>query len=471
MAKRVLLLGIPGVQKTAAANHLAASLREINHNFDVVNFERDFLRLTDSVRRASFLNSSFSVQCDKWSAGWKQLKASLDPSKNYILSMHGCYISKHYGARCVFNPGIIAEDFSPSVIFTLITDIYDAWSVTHSTACKMELKGDPSLSQLLMARRTELLVGDQIANATNSHKNLDVIEPNGKDSAVSQSLFLSVYHPLQTFTNAVTAPDGFRVGYLSFPITQPRELEAQGDNRAREEISRFVWDAYQLQHKKKNLVIQCPLTIDELPFMYSLQEQHSKKFKEEIERELANRRQDKNVSSSEYSDLDEETKEKIKEKINKKIQLEFNRDDARWSLKELFHDETLLSSQKNPLELFFADQFMEVKGLIKSDVTLRDYRLVDQADFLAVFNPIIDPTRTEMARSVAEEITRALNLEIPVFLFQDKKYDPNNYVLKQLKIAPDAGGTMENEARRQLIIPCNDKEELLSKITTGGVIP
>lgn len=106
--------------------------------------------------------------------------------------------------------------------------------------------------------------------------------------------------------------------------------------------------------------------------------------------------------------------------------------------------------------------------MIDSDVTLRDFRLVEQATFLAVFNPIIDVRRSSMARSVREEIRRALSCQIPVFLFQDSKHDPNHRVLTELEIAPESRGTMEAESSKDFLIVCKSHDELLANIRKGG---
>lgn len=438
-AKRILILGIPGVQTSRAATRLSEELQAIGHDFEVVNFERDFLWGDDGREKATFLGSSIHGQHDRWETAWAQLKKRLDeaPDRSYLLSMHGCYISKHYGARCVFEPGVVARDFNPQIIFTLITDIYDAWTITHRKAAGIALKGDPRLSHLLMARRAELLVGDQIALASKSSSTSQHVGPKGNRKYV-RNLLLSAYHPVQTFLNAVNSPDSFHAAYLSFPISQPRELENDGDKSAREVISQFVAAAFALQHHSRKLVVQCPLGIDEIPFVRALSS-------------------DTGIEESKPTQEDE-------------FVLQFDRDNARWGLKELLGRDTMLVEPPDTLELFSTAQFHEASGMIRADVTFRDFRLVEQATFIAAFNPIIAAGRENMARSVREEIRRAISCQAPVYLFQDAVYDPKHRVLNELEIAPESRGTMEGESSKDFIIVCNSRDELLRNISHGGKV-
>jgi len=68
--------------------------------------------------------------------------------------------------------------------------------------------------------------------------------------------------------------------------------------------------------------------------------------------------------------------------------------------------------------------------MIQSDVGWRDFRLVDHAQYLAVFNPVFrraDDKVPDVAHGVHHEIMYA---KCPVYIYQDKKHDPQDNVAK-----------------------------------------
>jgi hypothetical protein len=147
-------------------------------------------------------------------------------------------------------------------------------------------------------------------------------------------------------------------------------------------------------------------------------------------------------------------------------ELAFDRRKRRWNLDDLCAPGTRLSQQSAPSAAFSAGQLLDAHGNIDTDVTFRDYRLVEQADILVVFNPILTPGRETVARSVRSEIDHAVAQHKHVFVFQDRTLDPKYNVWKNLGLpTPDeGGGQMDESPDRGLVTIVNSVEELLSCI-------
>ncbi|AYQ27626.1 hypothetical protein DT070_06020 [Polaromonas sp. SP1] len=71
---RILILGIPGVKKSVAANALATKLETLRHNYRVVNFESEYL-WQRVQQRARFLDAPIYVQHEMWLDAWNRFSA------------------------------------------------------------------------------------------------------------------------------------------------------------------------------------------------------------------------------------------------------------------------------------------------------------------------------------------------------------------------------------------------------------
>lgn len=340
-------------------------------------------------------------QSQFWREAWKDLSAKLKnddidglAQHNIFLCIHGCYTRSHYGVRAVLDAHNVANDFRPDLVFTLIDDVYNAWWTTRKRAQEHlggnePYVGRPKLEHLIYARRVELLIGDQIIHSCAGH------------NCPVKNIMLPISHPIETFVHCINHPTSFKVAYLSFPISMPREAQAEGVNKLVEEICQFVREVYDRQRRNPKLVIQCPLGIDEIPLTIA--------FKEVI------------------SDKPEA------------IAFTFDRDNRRWPLDSLWSAEDRLGITPEMGGDISIEEMRDAAGSIRADVSFRDYRLVDQADFLLVFNPIyrLDEVialrdRNTVAKSVDKEIQYAKSLRKSVYIFQDAKYDPLKVVESQL---------------------------------------
>jgi hypothetical protein len=165
--KRVLLLGPTGVDKHAAIARLNARLKDtLGHQFKYIDFENDYLKPKLNVRHWTvFLAQDIAQQANTWRQAWDELRENLD-GENTILGLHATYISKPLGLRCPVQIPSICEDFNPTLIISLIDDVFQMWTRTEDRAAGEELKGRPDFEQLLVARRAETLLGDVILSHT-----------------------------------------------------------------------------------------------------------------------------------------------------------------------------------------------------------------------------------------------------------------------------------------------------------------
>jgi hypothetical protein len=286
--------------------------------------------------------------------------------------------------------------FRPTLIVNLIADVYDMWWTTEHRARGASFRGRPTLEQLLTGRRFELLIGDQIANACEQRP---------------RHILLAASHPVSTLLRCIYN-DHAQIVYLSFPISAPRDLKRAGDGTGIAEVSDFIRRAYELQNTTDIVACVCPLGIDELPLVSCL---------EDVRNHNAG--------------LDPKDKAYRKE-------VRFNRGSSRWDLSACWDEDERLCRQPTEGGPFPIEQVEAAGGMIHSDVSWRDFRLVEQANCVAVFNPVFRG-RSRVARGVRREIDFSKTLGMSVFVYQDETHDPDHKVLLQAypELNKD-GGTM-----------------------------
>lgn len=424
MAYRVLFLGTTGVKKQQVLERLTVWFREnLGQEWRQIDFEHDYLfkLAKGGLQPNSFLDASLAVQADRWRTSWTRLTAELD-GQNTFLSLHGVYIRGHYGSQCALNIDSVVRDFQPNLIVTLIADVYDMWWRTEARAQGEAWRGRPSLEQLISARRQELLVGDQIAHA---------------QQPPVRNLMLAVGHPCETLAHCIIHPDP-RIVYLSFPISEPRKMAARGDQSGMTEVSEFIRAAYRHQKTSPHLALECPLAIDEIPFINALPVPAPAA---EGDQEQGRQRQ-----------------------AQPEGEIAFDRAAARWDLGRFWPEADRLSlPAAEPQIKFPGTQLRDASGSILTDVTFRDYRMVQQVERLAVFNPVFN-NRPEMAGSVGQEIDFAVAQGRPVYVYQDPKHDSQGVMNQFFGRLTDS--TMAPAPSRNLIVRKNSVQELLDAVTS-----
>lgn len=376
MGKRVLFLGQTGVAKKEALANLAAHCQtELYKDCDFLDFDVDYL--LKRVNQPTFLDDDIHSQRRDWNEAWdacfrERLEPLIKSGKDVFLGLHGCYIRTQYGARCVLDLQRVKQ-FNPTLIITLIADVYDMWWRTESRAKGEAWRGRPTIEHLLGGRRSEVLVADLIA--------LECGKP-------IRSLVIAVGHPCDTVAKCVFN-DRVKVVYLSFPISEPRRMAKKGDNSGLQEVSRFIAAAHERQRQPgSNLAFICPLAIDELPL----------------------REASKGITEA---------------------TLAFDRDAARWSLSDFWPAAERMAVPPAPYCDLRTEEVQEAVGSIKTDVAWRDFRLAEQADMLAVFNPVFN-SRDEVSGGVANEVSFATRFGHPIYIHQDPKHDSLGTLAKWL---------------------------------------
>lgn len=420
--KRVVFFGVTGVEKTGDERNPArwGALRRLARWVEdyrgcsprplVVDFERKYLFNPAKGGKVwhSLLGDKQEKQRQIWRRTWARFVNEIQLAEDHDLfvSMHGCIVRGHYGVRTIIDPRDVAEWVKGSdstvragadLIVTLLDDVYDMWWRTEERAGGTELYGRPTIEQLIFARRAELMVADQVAHS------VDPPIPH---------FMISVAHPCETLANRIYSRYP-TVVYLCFPISAPRDLELRNnDTSGKAEVMDFVRTAYERQHDDENLVMVCPLGIDELPLV-DVTKEAIRKLKREEE-----------------------------EDVDTAPPVQFDRDSLRWAMASLWNRDACLSSgppptgSRGPIPLAQLDA---AAGMIHTDVGWRDYRLIEQCDetgCLAAFNPKFK-NRKRLSRSVRREIRFATGI-CPVFVYQDPAHDPDD----KFEAEFPQGGTM-----------------------------
>lgn len=415
--KRVLFFGVTGVDKTGgedikdwgAIRRLARWVEDHRGRSPrpkVVDFEAEYLFNPEKggIASFSFLNDEQYKQREVWRRAWAQFDAEILSDSNLeqdlYVSMHACIVRGHYGVRSVIDPVKVAQRVRPNLIVTLLDDVYDMWWRTEARAGGVAWVGRPTIEQLVFARRAELIMADQVAFS---------------DEQPIANLVISVAHPCETLANRIYAPNPMVV-YLCFPISAPRRLDreanAASEGSGHKDIMSFLATAYERQHGNRDLVVVCPLGIDELPLVEAMKDEST-----HVEQDGGGF----GAGCTKY--------------------VRFDRDTRRWPLNEVWPADECLSigppaagdRKAIPLE-----QLEKAAGVLHSDVGWRDYRLIEQArdGCLAAFNPRFKG-QDRVSRSVREEIRFAAGI-CPVFVYQNEDYDPEGLFEQEYP----QGGTM-----------------------------
>jgi hypothetical protein len=379
----------------------------------VVDFEKDYIRGKRCVSIQTFLKHSPDQQYRIWRDAWGELQKAHDLEgldEPILLLIHGAIVRGAYGVRAAYDLEKV-RDFKPDLVITLIDNVYDLWWRTESRAGGSPWMGRPTLEQLLTARRTEQLVGDQIANH---------LEPPVRH------VLLSVHHPCESAARFILGDPP--IIYMAFPISEPRRM-LRSDPRNRTGVAlvdALHTAAFALQRREPEIVFVSPLTIDERPLSDLLDSKDAlgECLVGEAGTPGGEPRPLREILSPESFErvlagtLDEEA-----EKASPALR--FDREGCRWSTDAIGAPETLLTpgppadDDRKPIPL---TRIWDAAGTIRTDVAWRDSRLVLQADALAVFCPVMN-NAGKLARGVQFEMGEASHLDIPMSLYQDPTQD------------------------------------------------
>jgi hypothetical protein len=372
--KRILLLGPTGVDKATAAKRLSAYLENQGHSFAFADFENDYLKKDPGVKSwTHFLAQDLELQALTWKRVWDEFKKSLT-DETIVLGLHATYVSGLLGLRCPIHISSICNDFQPTLIISLIDDVYSMWKRTEDRAGGRDDKGRPSFEQLLMARRAEQTLGDLILTHL----------PNRG----ARHILCATGNTLAALSNVLVF--GASTTYLSFPISAPRELAADGKPEFIGLINAAHRQALAEMKSDHDRAFISPLAIDELPMV---------------------------GKAKELVDASKDAKS-----------LNFNCAADRWRLDELWGDPNAPIVLPDGADFSYPiEQIGDARGLMRTDVGWRDRRLVMQSESLAILCPK-PPHEDRITRGVETEIETAILLGIPCSYWQKPEWDPKDFV-------------------------------------------
>lgn len=402
MVERVLVLGTTGVDKDYALDNLKG-YREDQYGeagFEHINLEDDFILKKNRIKIFDYLDADEDEQVKYWLKGWNELKNILKnyKDKNLLLSMHSVLVHRSYGTRSPIKVKNIVEDFEPTMIVTFIDDVYIKWHRTQKRAGRQEYIGKPTLEQLLQGRRSEILIGDLLAKQTTE----DSYPPH---------YVISVWHPARVLDRIIFRRP-LATAYMSFPISKPRKLKSAGDISGEEEINGVLKRVSEFESHNHDIAFFCPLTIDEYPLLNAP-------------------RIDKNGNLV----------AKLEDKVKYFRAFQMNN---RWNVRDFYGNATTLLSNDRELPKAINVEFIgkddevsNVKGMIRTDVGIRDYRMIRQSDFLVVINPFFKTVGGEFkfAKGVRNEIEYAQKLKrgVPIIIYQNPAHDPDGLIFEHLE--------------------------------------
>lgn len=414
MGQRVVLLGTCGMCKSDVARRIRARFDALNHTLDVIDLEHDFLSVTGEKPYRSFLLDPPHEQFRQWREAWDRLRAAHDFDKlpnHTLLIMHGAIVKGQYGARAIIDLQRIA-DFRPNLVITLIDNVYDMWWRTENKSKGEPLRGRPTLEQLLMARRVEVLVGDLIVNN---------VVPRARH------IVLAAEHPVECAARLILGRK--HIVYLAFPISEPRRLQKGGDSSGVDMVNAFHEAAFVYQNANPDVIFISPLAVDERPLPDNL------------------------------GDFERITLEVGKRRIAAVV---FPRDQMRWPVDSFWHAAEVLSpgapeaGEQAPIPV---SRVEDAGGTIRTDVAWRDYRLVLQADALAVCNPVLN---NKLARGVRAEIEYASQNGKSIYVYQDPSQDTKGLFTSFASYEGSMGASPLGEN----VVLCESVEDLLERASS-----
>lgn len=373
--KRVIFFGVTGICKKEVAKNVRDFISsEYSDEYFIVHFEKDFLTKRPNFRSFdSYLAKPVAEQAIMWSQAWQDFIKYLSSIRNekILLLIHGVFVRKNFGVRSVLDLAQIIKDFKPTLVVNLIDDIYSLYNNTCNRKKQGLSNQNPTLEQLLTGRRAEVLISELLCVQCNQRNRI-------------RHVLFSVRNPLRSLVNIIYSDA--HIIYLSFPISAPRRAMEKGDFGFKEGIDGFHKSSIEQLKRNKDISIISPLSIDELPFIRTL-------------------------DSSQENGISEISFDGSK----------------RWQLEDIWGEEVTASTNSSSPAAIPIELVKESAGLVSTDVGWRDFRLVSQSSCLAAFCPV-PPGEDKIARGVKNEIDSAVNENIPTYVYQHSAWDPNGKI-------------------------------------------
>jgi len=256
--KLFLFLGTTGTQKEVALSRLGEWAQTHGRPKPLqIDFENRIEELYGPGLLFQYLDQpNPSHQIADWEEAFNQVSGEVKQErkrKDIYLAIHGALLRKDYGVRSPIIFEKIAS-LKPDAIITLIDDVFVNWHYTELRASGgQDHKGTPTLAQLLIGRRHEILIADLLTNFL-EYKFSRPRKPN---------YVLALRHSVETLGRLLYGDNITKV-YVSFPISKPRRKQQQKNCKAMNEVNDMLKQALEFQKNNKNLVLFLPVTIDEM---------------------------------------------------------------------------------------------------------------------------------------------------------------------------------------------------------------
>jgi hypothetical protein len=392
---RVLLLGTSGTNKNTVIKNLRDYRKKEFSRDEIIQY--DFERiLTESqdIRLFNWLDASERRQRDTWNKGWKNFKRRFcdkdQSTDDVFLNMHGVITRRNYGIRSPINIRRLVDGYDPTIVVTLIDDVYRVRHNIHERAGDKRYEGHLTLEDIFTARQASIFLGGLISKQINDWA-----------SSTIPHYVISVWHPARVLDKLLRARSNLTTAYTAFPITIPRKYKGEGMLSLKNEINDILRDVSEFASRENDFTFFCPLTIDEYPLLFALDNA------------------DKFTRQNQYG--------------NEVTYMKFSTGD-RWNVRSFYGEDTILltddENEPNYIDIPI-DEVEAVDSFIRSDVGTRDYKLVSQSDLLNAYNPVVENLdgKHVLSGGVKNEIRYALNRakrKPPVHVYQNKDHDPND---------------------------------------------
>ncbi len=396
--KVFLFFGTTGTEKKEALSRLASWAQAQGRTEPLqIDFEDRIEELYGPGLLYQYLDqSNVSHQRRDWRDVFDRVSSEVEQERQWrdvYVAMHGALIRKDYGVRSAIAFEKVAL-LKPDAIVTLIDDVFINWHHTEQrVATGQYQKGRPTLSQLLIGRRHEILISDLIVNFLE--------DKFGRPHR--PHYVLALRHSVETLGRLLYSKNPKRV-YVSFPISTARKRQQQGDSKAMSQVNGLLQEALEFQKRRKNLVLFLPVTMDEM-----------------LIKDLAD------ATSSEPAEGDT-------------VELTLSR---RWPIPKVLgptlrNEVTLPMSIKLP-----AQQVMTIAGLIHDEIRTHDFRMIDQSQKVLVLSQYCEKERST---GVSAEISYAVTSLTKVEAYQVPDWVPDGMEWRPPSgTGPFAGGRVRPE--------------------------
>lgn len=383
-ALRVILAGHTGLGKAQVASKLRTFLergdKSLANRVGVYDFEEAIEETGGGDPRLFAGITGGRTQRERWGKAWEHIRDKMETRRDECCILHLHLVFAQRGHRICPAPLRVLAEWRPDMVVVLIDDVY-------AVKRRIQLKGfDFSFAQLYDWRATELMFADQIGLVSSY-----VQEQTKGERAFCDSVVVSVKHPLAMLGRMVLDRARPRI-YASFPISSTRKSMEK-----RAEINQFRRKLHEL------FVTFDPLTIEELALLY--EEGNPAR-----NRDSYHPTEDANGSSKNIADQRWDCR--VCESGDYEPMVWEPHSSANHAGKtELFYP---LRFSPDELSELWGEEAGERTSIVHDQVTHRDLRLVDQADFVVCYRPYRDG---QTSGGVTREVTHANQIGKPVFAY------------------------------------------------------